>query len=111
MGGMVIAFPGNRAEVHGNVRKRRASPSSPNRQLKVRVERIAALLDELEDIAPAEVSAMLGQARTTFRKVEERLASRGLSHPAPPPAIVDERDSQPDVDREVLERHFHPLDR
>ena len=109
MSGMVIAFPGHRSKVpaHG---KRRAPPTSPKQQLKARVERIAALLEELEKIQSAEVSAILGQARSTFRKVEEKLAPRSLDHSARLPLIADESDSQPDIDHEVLERHFQSLD-
>ena len=114
MSGMVIAFPGIRVDAHGGPRTKRASSRSRKLrpQIKARVERITALLAELEGIpSPSgEVVTMLTRARASMRKVEDRLRARSFGHPLPPPVVEDEGDPQPDVDREALERHFRPLD-
>jgi hypothetical protein len=104
MNGVVIAFPGDWVGA-----RRVANGRSP---VEAQVERITALLDELEGVslASADVSLMLTEARATICKMEERLASRGLNHATPSGVIEDEGDPQPHVDREVLERHFQSLD-
>ena len=114
MGGIVIQFPGKRpgarqgAEPIATNDTRQMPPlgRKPPRLLKVRVRRITALLAELDRISPpsAEISAMLTQARASICRVEER-RGRGLADAGP--AVVEvEGDSQPHVDRDVLERHF-----
>jgi len=113
MGGIVIEFPGKRpgarqgAEPIATNDTRQMPPlgRKPPRLLKARVRRITALLAELDRISPpsAEISAMLTQARASICRVEER--GRGLVDAGP--AVVEvEGDSQPHVDRDVLERHF-----
>lgn len=88
MSAVVIAFPGNQTSARcGGKTKKSLHGSKRRPQLKMRVDRITALLDELEEIA------------------------RGLEHSALPPVIQDEGNPQPHVDREVLERFFHSLDR
>ena len=115
MGGIVIEFPGKRPGAGQGV-----EPIATNhtrqmpllgrkhpRLLKARVRRITALLAELDRISPpsAEISAMLTQARASICRVEERLGGRGLADAGA--AVVEvEDDSQPHVDRDVLERHF-----
>jgi hypothetical protein len=115
MGGIVIEFPGKWAGAC-----HRAEPIATNdttempplgrkrpRLIKARVRRITALLAELDRISPpsAEISAMLTHARASIRRVEERLGGRGLADAGA--AVVEvEGDSQPHVDRDVLERHF-----
>src|SRR5580698_4651229 len=97
MSGVVIAFPGKKVRIN----TKKARPSS-RRHLKARVDRITLLLAELEDLTrpSADVSAVLTQARVSFREVEERLAGQGLAHSW---RVTDEDcDSQPDLDRDVL---------
>lgn len=113
MSAVVIAFPGNRTSACcGGKTKKSLQGWKRRPQLKMQMERIALLLDELEDIAPhsGEASATLARARASICKVEERLSARGLDHSAPPPVVEDERNPQPHIDREVLERFFHSLD-
>ena len=115
MGGIVIEFPGKWAGAC-----HRAEPIATNdttgmpplgrkrpRLIKARVRRITALLAELDRISPpsAEISAMLTQARASICRVEERLGGRGLAD-AEAAVVEVEGDSQPHVDRDVLERHF-----
>jgi hypothetical protein len=107
MTGIVIAFPKNRAGARAkNVHpSRRKQPS----QIRVRVDRIALLLAELDNLVPlsGEVSAVLTQALATVSQMEEKLAERSWG----PSALGAEEDgdSQPHVDPDVLERHFHSL--
>jgi hypothetical protein len=116
MSGVVIEFPWKRASARciaeTNDTKSLSLDRKRPRLLKARVQRITALLGELERIsAPStEVSAMLMQARATICKVEERLGRRGLADAVQPLAIEDEGDSQPHVDPDVLERHFHSVE-
>ena len=108
MTGIVIAFPKNRAgaktkKVHPS---RRKQPS----QIRVRVDRIALLLAELDNLVPlsGEVSAVLTQALATISQIEEKLAERSWG-PSAPGAAEEHGDSQPHVDPDVLERHFRSL--
>ena len=116
MSGIVIEFPGKQASARYSAETNDTKPMplgrKRSRPLKARVQRITALLSELERIsAPStEVSVMLIQARATISKVEERLGRRGLTDAVQPLAIEDEGDSQTHVDHDVLERHFHPVE-
>ena len=114
MGGIVIAFPRTRASAYctkaekSSLRGRRRRP-----QLKVQVERITALIEELEDMSrhSSEVpSAMLTRARASICKVEEMLEPSCVGHLAPPALVEDEGDPQPHVDRKLLERLIRSLD-
>jgi hypothetical protein len=116
MSGIVIEFPGKWAisgggdETVATNDTKQLPPLGRKRPrlLKARVRRITALLAELDRISPpsAEISAMLTQARASICKVEERLAGCGLADAARAAVVEDEDDSQPDVDHDVLERHF-----
>ena len=120
MSGIVIEFPGKWTSAHRGAGPdatndtKRTPPAGRKRRklLKARVQRITALLAELERISPpsTEVSAMLTQARASIGKVEERLGRRGSADPARPGAADDESDSQPHIDHDVLERHFHSIE-
>ena len=114
MGGIVIAFPRTRAGAYctkakkSSLRARRRRP-----QLKVQVERITALLEELEDISSnsSEVpSAILTRARASICKVEEMLGPGCAGHLAARALVEDEGAAQPHIDRKSLERHFRSLD-
>jgi hypothetical protein len=81
--------------------------------LKVQIERITALLEELEDIsdhARKLPPAMLARARDGICNAEQVLGLRQVPD-AVPPLLQQEDDPQPLVDREVLERHFNSRDR
>jgi hypothetical protein len=120
MGGIVIAFPGKWASAYRRAETNEASETQKMparsgkrpRLLKARVERVTALLAELERISPplAEVSAMQTQVRASICKIEEKLGGRGLGDAAQVAAVEDDGDSQPHVDHDVLERHFHPIE-
>jgi hypothetical protein len=78
----------------------------------VQIERISALLQELEDMScrSSEVpSAVLTQARASICKVEEMLGPRDVGHSVPPALGEDEVEPQPHVDREVLDRLYLSL--
>jgi len=115
MSGMVIAFPANRTSAYcsaaikdSRLRSRRRQP-----KLKAQVDRITALLEELEGMSSHsnEVPlAMLIRGRTSIRKLEETLGRHGVGHSASPALVEDEGDPQPDVDREVLKPLFDSLD-
>ena len=114
MSGVVIEFPGYWRGVGPRARARKGLPRNRKRpqHLKARVERIAALLTELEAMSPpsAEVLAILIQARATVSRVEEKLTSHYLRHSEARAAAEDEGDPQPHVDREVLEHLFNSRD-
>jgi len=114
MSGVVIAFPGSTANAHCAHKARKALRGSRKQssQIKARVERIGLLLAELDNLLPlsSDLSAVLTHALATVSQVEERLGSTSPSHPAAGGNVEEERDSQPHVDREVLERHFQSLD-
>ena len=106
MGGIVIAFPGPGT---GTRRVRRSRPKRSS-QIMARVDRIALLLAELDNLVPlsAEVSAELTQALAIIS--EEKLTKRGSGHPARS-AVDDDGDPQPHVDHDRLEGYFHSLNR
>ena len=117
MGGTVIEFPGKWASAYRGAETNDTERMPPRgrkhrRLLRARVQRITALLAELELISPpsAEISAMLTQARASICKVEERLGGRGLADAARAAAVEVEGDAQPHVDHDVLERHFHAIE-
>ena len=109
MGGIVIAFPGVRASTRRIGRKMSLPRSQRQRPpLKVQIERITALLKELEDIsdhASKLPPAMLARARDGICNAEQVLGLRQV-----PPLLQQEGGPQPHVDREVLERHFNSPD-
>lgn len=75
MSGVVIAFPENGAGTRGRkVRPRRGKRLS---QVSARVDHIAVLLAELDDLVPlsAEVSAALTQALSSICEGEQKQAS------------------------------------
>ena len=111
MGGIVIAFPGGRAST-----RRGAGTKSPPRrrrqrpQLKAQMERISALLEELDALSGASIKvppAMLAQARDSICNAEQVLALRLVPDTAPS-LLKQEDDPQPYVDPEALERLFNP---
>jgi hypothetical protein len=120
MAALVIEFPGKWASAcHGaetnatnDTKQRPRLGRKRPRLLKARVQRITALLAELERISvpSAEVSAMLTRARASIGKVEERLGEFGSADAARLAAVEDEGDSQPHVDHDVLARHFHSIE-
>ena len=113
MGGIVIAFPGVRA----SGRRTAGTKSLPHRrrqrpQLKAQIERISALLEELNALSGASSKvppAMLAQARDSICDAEQDLGLRQVPAAAPP-LLEQEGDPQPYVDREALERLYHSLD-
>ena len=113
MTAIVIAFPGGKASAHRAAKAKKVSRGSRQKRslIKARVDRIGVLLAELDNLMPlsSEVSSVLTHALATVAQVEERLASTRPSRPAARSAVEDERDPQPHVDQEVLERHFHQL--
>src|SRR5215475_1993150 len=113
MGGIVIAFPGVRASTRRIGRKMSLPRSQRQRPpLKVQIERITALLKELEDIsdhASKLPPAMLARARDGICNAEQVLGLRQVPE-AVSPLLQQESDPQPHVDREVLERHFNSRD-
>ncbi len=114
MGGIVIAFPGVRARTRRSAGKK-SLPRGRKRQpqLKVQIERITALLEELEDISGHSSKlppAMLAHARTSIRKAERMLGLRDDMGHAASPIPGQEGDPQPHVDRDVLERLFNSQD-
>jgi hypothetical protein len=107
---IVIAFPGEWAGA--NIEKAQESSGRRLPQISARLDRIAVLLAELDNLPLlfAEAPAVLTQARETLRSIEDELATRSLAYSAPTAAGGDD-DFQPHVDREVLERHFRALHR
>ena len=106
MGGIVIAFPGVRARSQRGKRSL-CCRQSPRRQLRVQIERITALLEELEDISKHSGKlppAMRARSRSSMRKAERTL---GLRNEMASARLDQESDPQPHVDREVLERLFN----
>jgi hypothetical protein len=114
MGGIVIAFPGVRASTRRTARKMSLSRSPSHRpRLTVQIERITALLEELEDMSAHASNlppAMLARARDGICNAEQVLGLRQVPD-AVPPLLQQEGDPQPHVDREILERHFNSRDR
>jgi len=114
MGGIVIAFPGVRASTRRIGRKMSLPRSQRQRPpLKVQIERITALLKELEDISGHSSKlppTMLARTRGSICKAERMLGLRDDVASAAPPILEQEGDPQPHVDREVLERHFNSGD-
>jgi hypothetical protein len=111
----VIAFPGDRSRAFrsADLAKSRQRGRKQRPRLKPQIERITALLEELEGITghSNEVpSAMLARARAVVCKAELKLGLRDVAQPATP-ILEEEGDPQPHVDREVLERLFQPRDR
>jgi len=114
MGGIVIAFPGVRARTR-RLGKKMSLPRSPRQrpQLSVQIERITALLEELEDISGQTSNlppAMLAQARDGSCNAEQFLGLRDDIANAAPQTLEQEGDPQPHVDREALEHHFNSRD-
>jgi hypothetical protein len=105
----VIAFPGDRARVFRSAdltRTRQRGHKQPQR-LKPQIERINALLEELEGLTghSSEMpSAMLTRARAIVCKAEQKLGLRDVGHSTLPGLVDGEGDPQPHVDREVLDR-------
>jgi len=105
--GIVIAFPrhgtGTRSVCHS--RQKRSS------QIMARVDRIALLLAELDNLMPlsAEASARLTQALATISEVE-KLAKRGSARPSRS-AVDGDGDLQPHVDHDALKGYFQSLSR
>jgi hypothetical protein len=109
MGGIVIAFPRVRARCQRRIKSLPRSRSQ-RPQLKAQIERIMALLGELEDISAHSRKlppAMRARTRTSIRKAERALGLRDdVAHASS--AIPDQASApQPNVDREVLERLFN----
>jgi hypothetical protein len=77
-----------------------------------RVDRIALLLAELDNLVPlsARVSAGLTQALATISEAEEKRTRRGSGHPVRA-AVDGDGDPQPHVDHDALEGYFHSLNR
>ena len=112
MGGTVIAFPGGRASTHRSA-GRKSLPRGQRRRLKMHIERITALLEELEDISRHSSKlppAVRARTRTSIRKAERMLGVREDVAHAASPILEQEGDPQPHVEREVLERLFNCQD-
>ena len=114
MTGIVIAFPGTGASTKGVRPSRQKHPSEVKRpsQVKAKVDRIALLLAELDNLVPlpAGVSAALTNALATISEVEEKRGKRTSGHSAPATA-EDDSDPQPHVNHDVLEGYFQSLNR
>jgi hypothetical protein len=104
MSAFVIPFPAKWADACSSAKTKKVLGGSRKQrpQIEAQVERITALLTELEDLLPpaADLAAVLTQARATIRQVKQRSDSPGV------PTVKDEGDSQPHIDREALEHHF-----
>jgi hypothetical protein len=114
IGGIVIAFPGVRASTRRIARKM-SLPRGPRQrpQLTVQIERITALLGELEDISGHSSKlppTMLARTRGSICKAERMRGLHDDVANAAPPILEQKGDPQPHVDREVLERHFKSRD-
>jgi len=112
MGGIVIAFPGVRAS---SQRRKEYLPRRRSRrpQLKMQIERIAALLEELKSISDRSNQlppAILASTRTSIRKAERILGLSDEVAQGRSPILEQEGDPQPHIDREVLERLFNYRD-
>jgi len=107
MHGIVIDLRRLRGRGKYNSRASKKVPVGRSRRdgLELQVARIAALLDELEELSchSRDVPlSMLTRARACFRNV------RGM--PVRPSDVEDEGDPQPEVDRELLDRLCRSLD-
>ena len=95
MSGIIIEFHRRGADRHA--------------RLEQQIARIAALLDELEEMncsAGHVPVSLVAQAQAGLRRAREFLAPA----PGQPPGIRGEPDPQPDVDREILERMYRSLE-
>ena len=108
MSGIVIAFPGPGTGTRRVCRSRQKRSS----QIMARVDRIALLLAELDNLVPlpAGVSAALTDALATISEGEEKRGKRTSGHSAPATA-EDDSDPQPHVNHDVLEGYFQSLNR
>ena len=110
MSGKIVPFPGSRADANCTLSPLRP-PRSGRRlssQVRVQIERMADLLEELEAISDhsSELSpAMQARVRDSISKAALIVQSCGQAKRAPG-VVEDEGDPQPHVDREVLERVF-----
>ena len=114
MRGTVIEFPKHRTGEHRSVGARKAPVRTQKRtpRLKLQIERITRLLEELEGIAGHSSTvprAMLARARANICAAEQMPGLRGGAQSAPP-ILEEEGDPQPHVDHEALERLFHARD-
>lgn len=103
MSGKIIEFPNiNRASLY-----RTQAVPRPDGQavVRLRIARISALLEELEDLigsADGRSSPHLLQARSTVERTRRILTQRTES-------TCNDGDPQPDVDRSLLERMYRDL--
>jgi hypothetical protein len=105
MSGKIIEFPGrdtNRASLY----RTQAAPRPDGQAvLRLRVARISALLEELEELigsADGRSSPHLRHARSTVERTRRILTQRAES-------TCNDGDPQPDVDRSLLERMYRDL--
>lgn len=114
MTGIVIAFPGTGASAKGVRLSRQKHPAEVKRpsEVKAKVDRIALLLAELENLGPlpAGLSAALTDALATISEVGETRAKRSSAHSAPA-TTEDDGYPQPHVNHDVLEGYFRLLNR
>jgi hypothetical protein len=109
----VIAFPAGRSRTSADLARFRQWGRKQRPRLRLQIERITALLEELEGITghSSEVpSALLARAHAVVCKAELKLGLRDAVRPATP-ILEEEGDPQPHVDWEVLERLFQARDR
>ena len=114
MRGTVIEFPKHRAGEYRSVGAIKPALRAQKRppRLKLQIERITRLLEELEGIAGHSSKvppAMLAQARANICAAEQILGLRDVAQSAPP-ILEEEGDPQPHVDHEALERLYHAQD-
>jgi hypothetical protein len=114
MSGLIIAFPGSRSSSacrRATTNRSAQRSRRPPPRLRLQIERITALLEELEGItghSSEAPSVML--ARPSICKAEQMLGLRDVAQSAPP-IIEEEGDPHPHVDHEALERLYRFLDR
>ena len=104
----MIEFPSPRASADGRVKRFRLRGLSQGPRLKWQIERVTALLEEIDDIAGRSDElppAMLERVRADIGKAEQMLRRRGRVRSLRL-LVEEEHDTQPNVDREMLERAF-----
>jgi hypothetical protein len=105
----VIAFPGDRARAFrsADLAKTRQRSRKQRPRLKPQIERINALLEELEGLtghSSGTPSAMLTRARAIVCQAEQKLGPHDVGHSTLPSQVEADGDPQPHVEREVLDR-------
>jgi hypothetical protein len=112
MSGKIIEFPSrdtNRASLY----RKQAVPRPDGRAvLRLRIARISALLEELEDLigsADGQSSPHLLQARSTVERTRRILTPRPESKASAGLETYNDGDPQPDVDGSLLERMYRDL--